>query len=205
MKGSDPLGKREIEAYLNELSSEAPTPGGGSASAIVAAIAASLGLMVAAVGNKGQDDPRLSAIADRLADLRTSFLRLATEDEEAFRGVLASYRLPEEDPKRDELIEQALKDAADVPLRLAGGCIDLLDRLIELVPLSSRQIASDIGAASHLARGALDAALFSVTANIAYMHDQKVITETVNERDRLASLGGRLVERISSLVAERIG
>jgi len=205
LKDPDCLKGKTIEAYLDELASAAPTPGGGSAAALVAALAASLGLMVVAVGGKRGDEPRLSEIATHLRDLRASFLQLASEDEEAFRGVLASYRLPKDDLKREGLIEISLQEAAAVPIRLAEGCIALLDRLIELAPLSPRQIASDVGAACHLARGAIDSALLNVIANIAYMHDNAAIAKLKEQRSRLSSLSAEMAERAVSLVIDRIG
>jgi len=205
LSGSDPLSERTITAYLDRLSSADPAPGGGSAAALTAALAASLGLMVVAVGRERGDDRRLSEIAERLRDLRASFLKLACEDEEAFGNVLASYRLPKGDPNREGLIEHALQEAARVPIRLAEGCIDLLHRLVELAPLSPRQIASDVGAASHLARAAISSALLNVNANIAYMHDEAAIAELEDERARLANLGIELAERAASIVIERIG
>ena len=205
MKGSDCLGAKTIDAYLDELSSAEPAPGGGSAASLVASLAASLGLMVVAVGRKREDDPILTEIGERLHELRTSFLRIACEDEEAFRRVLAAYRLPPDDPERQGRIENALREAAVVPLRMAEKLLDLLRWLIELAPLAPRQIASDVGVASHLARAALDSALLTVTANIAYMRDPEAITKTANERDRLAGLGSTLAERAASIVSKRIG
>jgi len=205
LKGSDCFGAKTINAYLDELSSAEPTPGGGSAASLVASLAASLGLMVVAVGRKRGDNPALTEIGEQLHKLRASFLRIACEDEEVFRRVLDAYRLPTSDPKRQERVESALQEAAGVPLRMTEKGLDLLRSLIELAPLAPRQIASDVGAACHLARAAIDSALLNVTVNIAYMHDKEAITKTANERDRIAKLGAGLAERASSLVSKRIG
>ena len=88
----------EFIAYLEKLSSKAPVPGGGGASAIGGAIGNGLGQMVAnlTIGKKkyAQWEPEIIRLLDRMGELQARFMELAEEDERVFAPLAAAYRLP---------------------------------------------------------------------------------------------------------------
>ncbi len=198
------LGKLTIEEFLSSLSSGAPTPGGGSVAALSGALAAALGCMVCAIAGRKKEDRELSALSDRLLSLREGLLALAGEDAEAFSRVMTAYRRMKDDPGREEAIERALAGAAEVPLRVAAACVELLALLDELVPRATTQSASDVGVAAHLADAAAESALLNVTINLAYMKDRSTKEALMKRRDELRAKGRALAERAVEAVELRL-
>jgi formiminotetrahydrofolate cyclodeaminase len=193
-----------VGAFLEEVSSASPTPGGGSVAALAGALACGLGLMVCAIGSKKEGTAALAELDGRLRPLRERFLDLVVEDAAAFDSVMRALRLPKEDVARPEAIESALKGAAEVPLETAGRSVELLDRLVALAPLGTRQSTSDVGVAAILGKAALDAALLNVDINLAYLKDGRSSAEYTARRADLAEKGVRLAEEVLAVVRARI-
>ena len=87
--------KQPIEEFIKELSSKAPVPGGGGASALAGALGNSLGQMVAnlTIGKKryAQVEEEVLNLLSRMEEIQEHFLRLADEDAKVFAPLAASY------------------------------------------------------------------------------------------------------------------
>lgn len=87
-----------IETFLEQLGSEAPTPGGGAAAALTSALGAALILMVTnntiAKGKCGDYEELNTESRDKAAELRRRLTDCIEKDAEAYAGVAAGYRLP---------------------------------------------------------------------------------------------------------------
>jgi len=165
-------GLQELAALLQDISSSAPTPGGGSVAAIVGALAASLGAMAASIRASKTSDNRIQSLAKRFFDHQAAFLRLSADDEAAFEEVMAAFQLSNSDEAKSSTRERALLRAAEVPLALAARCCDLLDDLAQMVSLATTHSVSDVGAAAHLARAAAESTLLNVEINAHMMQDE---------------------------------
>ena len=164
------------EAFLAALASDAPTPGGGGASALVGALAAALDGMVCALA---EGKPRYDAArevfdrtAARCTELRRELLALVDEDARAFAPLRRAYAIPKDDPTRPEVMEAALHTAAEPPIRMLRACaqgIALTDELTRLEPLPA---ATDAGCAAALFAAALDAAALNLRVNTKSMSDR---------------------------------
>jgi len=116
-------------AFIADLASASPAPGGGSASALSGSMGAALLEMAVRITlkiNVGDGDiPLLQA----LTPLKDQCFRLIEEDAAAFRKVMDAYGLPKtnDDEKRERsaAIQEALKTATRVPLRTAGLCQEI--------------------------------------------------------------------------------
>jgi methenyltetrahydrofolate cyclohydrolase len=111
--------QRPLEAFLNDLASGAPTPGGGSAAAVIGAMGAALLSMVCnvTIGKKGQEavEADMKAVRDESERLRARLTAMVADDIAAFDGLMAAYRLPkaseEEKSRRAEAIQSNLRAA----------------------------------------------------------------------------------------------
>src|SRR6266404_1951603 len=87
-----------VETFLDDLASAAPTPGGGSAAAIMGAMGAALVSMVCNVtlGKKGQEQAaaEMQAVHAESERLRARLTAMVDEDIAAFDGLMAAYKLP---------------------------------------------------------------------------------------------------------------
>src|ERR1051325_4440238 len=121
-----PLVKMDVRHFCNETLSDSPAPGGGSAAALMGALGASLGGMVAnlSAGKRGWDDKleSFSNWAVKAQQLKDELLSLVDEDTAAFNKVMDALALPkassEEKAARSATIEQTTKYAAEIPLKV---------------------------------------------------------------------------------------
>ena len=163
-----------IEEFQDALSSDNPTPGGGTASAIALGHAASLVAMVAnlTIGNeKWSEGWEVSDSAIILANtVIKDSAKLATEDSDAFEDVMNSFKLPKnnDDEKniRREAIRNSILKAAEIPYRTALLALDLLKVMVPLSRYGNQNAISDIGVAALLATAGCKGALFNVEINL---------------------------------------
>lgn len=158
-----------IAAFLHDLAAPMPTPGGGGASAVIAATAASLGSMVLSYAiNK----PRYAEHADlhasaraHLASAASAFLALADADATAYAALNAAFALPKSDPIRSSAIAASARSAIEIPLAAAQRAAALAEQLASLRSTTSPQLASDLTIAAITAEAACRAFHQLVLAN----------------------------------------
>ena len=114
------LADRSLGQLLDQVAAKTPSPGGGSSSGMVCALAAGLVQMTAAFArSRAEDDQRPAEVHARAEQLRAQALSLAERDLGAYGAVLDALRLPEDLPGRAEQVDAALSDATDTPLAIA--------------------------------------------------------------------------------------
>lgn len=180
----------KIADFLERLAAATPTPGGGSAAALTASIAASLVAMVAALTLHSQKKKRenqdleltaqMQAISEEARQLRDRLVALTDADAAAFERVLAAYKLPKgseaEKHQREREIQMALQRATEVPYEVALGARRVLE-LAEVVALKGlTSAASDVRAGVYLAEAALQAALLNVEVNLQSIQDEGFVS-----------------------------
>lgn len=167
---------RELTA---RLASRAAVPGGGSASALVGALGASLVEMVCAltVGHAQytEVDPVARQVAAAAGDLRLALLGAADDDAAAYQAVADARRLPkdtdEERAARSTAIREATVGATEVPLRICRLASTVLDLAATIAPIGNRNAVSDAGVAALLGAAAVRGAAYNVTINVPYLPD----------------------------------
>jgi formiminotetrahydrofolate cyclodeaminase len=205
--------QNSLQSFLDELASSAPTPGGGSAAAIMGAMGAALVSMVCNVtlGKKGQEAvaPELKAVRDESEQMRARLTAMVAEDIAAFDGLMAAYRLPkasdEEKSRRAEAIQFNLRAATETPLACARACA-------EVVALSRRAgekgyagVISDAGVGVLAANSALRSAALNVYINAPALKDRAYALAATAEIEKLLDQCSRESESIFALVRGRLG
>lgn len=198
-----------IGAFLEELSSDTPAPGGGSVAALSGALAASLVSMVCnlTIGKEkfSKGEQELKIVLEKAIELREELTRAVEEDIEAYQQVIACYRLPkgtaEEKAARKEQIQAALKHANEVPYQIADACYRILELNRRLPQLGNPNAISDVAVSVHLAEAALQSALYNVAINCSLIADKGYATEYRSRRVDLAARAISLQREIAGKVA----
>ena len=208
-----PFSKQTIGTFLEQLSSKAPVPGGGGASALVGALAASLGGMVAAltVGKPkyAACEEEMQAALAKAERVKNRFLALMDEDAEAFAPLAAAYRLPkdteQERQTRASVMEAALRSAVEPPLKIMETCGEAFQFIALCAEKGSAVAVSDAGVAASLCRAALEGASLNVFINTQPMQEREY-AERLNFRARhmLAEYGAE-ADELYKKVAARLG
>jgi glutamate formiminotransferase / formiminotetrahydrofolate cyclodeaminase len=164
-----------VEPFIEQLAAPTATPGGGSASAASAAMAAGLANMVASMsrGKKAyvQYEKELSEAIARLGQLREELKAAIDADAESFNLVMKAYKQAKEAPDADSIIDGALKQATSVPLSVAEKAREVADIAQKLGPITNLNMKSDLTTAKALAGAASEGALANVEINLESLKD----------------------------------
>jgi len=201
-----------ITAYLDDLASNKPAPGGGSAAALAGALGAALGSMVAnfTVGKEkfAAVEDQARAALRKCEALRGVLVSLVQADVEAYGKYSAATSLPrsteEEKARRAEVIQQALQEAAAVPMEICRKCHEILEVSRQLLEIGNPNLVSDVGCAAELAYAALRAALLNVEVNHAFLKDETYISAQKAQLDPLLSSAEKLRDHIWQETRKRI-
>ena len=186
--------------FLSELSSNAPVPGGGGASAAVGAFAAALGMMVTnlTIGKKKYADyeEEVKAVRDRLEGLRDQLIDLVDGDAVAFEPLSKAYSIPKDDPERDTIMENALYEASVVPMSIMETALAAAKELEVLVEKGSKLAVSDVGVGILFAQAAIEGASLNVYINTKSMKDRERAAALDAKADAIIAEGAALKARI---------
>ncbi|MBI4051920.1 MAG: glutamate formimidoyltransferase [Elusimicrobia bacterium] len=164
---------RRMIAALAETTA---TPGGGSGAAIAGAMGCALGRMALGISLQSKKTeeykkPALQAALNELQDLGQQIEACMSEDAAAFDAFMEVLKLPKENPDRPLKIQQALKHAAEVPLKTAQLSLKAFRRLNQSESLAMGTVGSDMKCAMHLAHGAIRCAIENVKINLDSIKD----------------------------------
>ena len=167
---------KSLSEFAGELASAAPTPGGGGASALVGALGAALGGMVGAltIGKPkyAAVEAEVKALTARAERLRAALLACVEEDAEAFAPLAKAYAIPKDDPSRDETMEECLRAAAAVPLKIFDLCCEAIELQEELAGKGTRLAVSDAATGVVFCWSAMYGAAVNVKVNTRLMRDR---------------------------------
>lgn len=206
------FGAERIDAFLEALASEAPTPGGGAVAGLAGAMGAALIEMVAhlTLGRAGYEEvaERMGAILAEAGAARGAFLELAERDAAAFEGVMAALRMPKgteaERAARTEAIRRAYEAAAAVPLEIAERAVGLMELSHEATAKGNRHAASDGLSAAVMLRAAGACAFANVEINAAALKDPAAAERLRAQVATLRAEAEALLDATERAFAERL-
>jgi formiminotetrahydrofolate cyclodeaminase len=177
------LTQMTITDFLKELGSNSPAPGGGSIAALAGSLGGALITMVCrlTVGNTKYTEVQaeMETILAEAEYLVASLTQAVDADTEAFNKVMVAYKLPkatdEEKTLRSHAIQQAMQQAADLPLSVAESCLRVLNMAQRVLVIGNANAASDAAVAGLMAHAGLRGALYNVKINLASIKDENFI------------------------------
>jgi formiminotetrahydrofolate cyclodeaminase len=204
--------KKTLEAFLDELASSSPAPGGGSVAALAGALGAALTSMVCnlTIGKKkyaGVED-EMKKILAQVEDLRAKFTALVDKDTQAFNKVMEALSLPKEtEPQkalRSVAITEATKEATLVPLEVMRHCVEALALAQQAAASGNVNSVSDAGVSSVMLRAAAEGAALNVRINLKNLHDAEFVGWKQEELESLRSTCRMMTEEVRSIVEEKL-
>lgn len=182
-----------VRDILAAFASSDPTPGGGSASALAAAIGVSLLSMVASLPKTRTGSPDDRAALDEasaaLTSLREQLASAVDADTAAYDRVVAAYKraksTDEEKAARKAAIQSALRAATDVPLQVVRLCGDAMHHASTVASHGHRAAASDVGVAIALLRAGIQGARLNVDINLGSVDDEAYRDHAARELEAL--------------------
>ena len=185
--------KKNIELtaseFSDEVTRESPAPGGGSVSAYVGSLGASLGAMVANLSSnkRGWENQveMFSHIADQINVIRNELLLLVDEDSNAFNMIMLAFKLPNNSEKEKKIRLKSINEstiyAAKVPLKVMEKSYECYDLILKLAKEGNQNSISDAGVACLCVYTAIYGAYLNVKINLKDLPNDKSIIERAND------------------------
>ncbi|MCM8711291.1 cyclodeaminase/cyclohydrolase family protein [Clostridium sp. SYSU_GA19001] len=210
------LQNKSIKTFMEELASSSPTPGGGGAAALTAALASALGSMVfnLTVGKKVYDDYNDELKTEILSSLETlnsytdEFINLMEKDAEAFGEFMSAFKLPknteEEKNHRQKKIDEGYIKALEVPLNLAEKAFAIYKSIEFSAKYGNKNVISDSGVAALLLQASLESAVLNVKINLSGIKDEKYKKNLQERCKYLIEEGIKLRDNIMKIVESKL-
>ena len=151
-----------LEDFIEELGSNSPAPGGGSAAALSASLAGALVEMVfhLTIGKKEYTElekpiqDRIQAAFLQVKNQKNELLELMEKDTEAFLSLMEAYKMPrntkEEIEERKARIEKGNQTAIDIPMEVAEKAYELYEHILLAAEFGNKNAISDTGVSASL-------------------------------------------------------
>ena len=202
----------KCDEFVEVLASKAPVPGGGGASALVAAVGTALGNMVGSltVGKKKYADveEEMYALKEKATSLQADFLRLIDRDAEVFEPLSKAYGMPreteEEKAEKARVMAIVLKDACSVPMEIMEKCCEAIDLIVEFAAKGSALAISDAGVCVAFCKAALLGASLNVFINTKSMADKEYAAELNAKADAMIEKYTKIADDVFASVNGRL-
>ncbi|MEG1498024.1 MAG: glutamate formimidoyltransferase [Bacteroidales bacterium] len=193
--------------FAEETASESPAPGGGSISAYMGSLAASLATMVANLSSHkaGWDErwEEFSIWAEKGQQIKEELLHLVDEDTDAFNKIMDAFGLPKgsEDEKvaRTKAIQDATKYAIEVPFRTMQKSFESFEVIKAMIEIGNPNSVTDAGVGALCARSAVIGAHLNVKINAAGLKDRDFVNKVLSQAEEIET---KAVEMERSLLAQ---
>ncbi|MCK4461652.1 MAG: cyclodeaminase/cyclohydrolase family protein, partial [candidate division Zixibacteria bacterium] len=195
------------ESFADEVASSSPAPGGGSVAASAGALGAALASMVCrlSIGKKQFDKVKdeLTQVRDRGDELRAELTRLVETDKEAFNKVMDAFKLPA-GQERDDAVEFANKEAANVPLEVMKKSLETLKLARVVAEKGNQNSITDSGVAGLMAIASVHGAGYNVRINLTSINDQAFVTKLNGEVAVITKEAEDLASQIRKMVESKL-
>jgi glutamate formiminotransferase / formiminotetrahydrofolate cyclodeaminase len=207
------LAKMNLREFCNETLSDSPAPGGGSVAALMGALGASLGGMVAnlSAGKRGWDN-KLEYFSDwavKAQQLKDQLLSLVDADTAAFNKVMDAFALPKESAEekavRSKAIQEATKYAAEVPLKVMETAYKSYELLSEMANKGNPASISDVGVGALATRACTEGAALNVRINLGQLKDEKFKAALLEKVRKTSADSERKFKEINQIVESKLG
>ena len=182
-----------IDEFISELSSDAPSPGGGSTAALVAALSSSLNSMVYSltIGKKvfeklgDNEKNKMIKLQEETKEFTKKVQNFMEQDRDDFLRLMYIYKLPKDNEEdiimRKEKIEENTMKAMETPLSLAEECIKFYDNIEFAIKYGNKNLISDAGVATVLLHSAIESSIINVKVNLNFLREEEICVEIENK------------------------
>ena len=207
------LAALSLKQFAEETASESPAPGGGSISAYVGALGAALGTMVANLSahKRGWENrwEEFSDYAEKGKSFHTALLKSVDEDTQAFNMIMKAFEMPktteQEISARKNSIQEATKNAIEVPLKVMQLAHDSMEILKAMAETGNPNSVSDAGVGALCARTAVEGAFLNVKINAAALKDEAFLKIALERANDLLLSAKNAEAEILKIVYQKIG
>jgi len=204
---------KTVSGFVEELASNSPAPGGGSAAALAGSLGAALSIMVC---NFTEGKPKFSSVQEEISEIKQKGLALKNDlmdyidgDTDSFVEVMKAYKLPKETDAektlRSEKIQEATIQATLLPLKVAESCIEVLKLSLRVLTIGNPNTACDAAVSGVTAYAGFQGAIFNVKINLSSIKDETFLKSIKGKIVSLQEDADKLNQLILAKAKEVVG
>ncbi|MCH8012275.1 MAG: glutamate formimidoyltransferase [Candidatus Marinimicrobia bacterium] len=211
MEGNS-LASMSLNNFIDEVSTDSPAPGGGSVAAMIGSLGSALISMVASLthSKKGMETYKseMEEIGVKSQELKNRLATLVDEDTRAFDAVMSVFRMKkktgEEKLVRNKAIQEATKNATQVPLEVCELCLETLELAKVVATRGNPNSVSDAGVAAEASLAGLRGAALNVLINLQGIEDKSFCDKMTHHVKDLKSSATELRDEMAEIVEKVI-
>ncbi|MBF0241967.1 MAG: glutamate formimidoyltransferase [Desulfamplus sp.] len=194
---NEPLVSMSVRAFIEEIAARSTAPGGGSASAAMAAMGVGLGSMVAKITNGVRKfesvQPYMQKHIPLLHELTRKLIPMIDADTSAFNEYMEGLRMPKGtgvgDPvtqARNAKMQSGLRTAINIPLTTMRLGDSAWEALCEIAPHINPASKSDLEIGARALETGIWGAFRNVSINMQDIEDDNFRKEILKEAENIA-------------------
>jgi formiminotetrahydrofolate cyclodeaminase len=199
---------KSLASFLSDVASEKPTPGGGAVSALVGNLGTSLLIMVCnlTIGKKAYAayEEKMKELKNTLDIYAQRFYNLIQLDCDAFDRVMSAFKLPKEDKERENKIQEALRNAINVPMEIMEKSLAVLKLSSFIVEFGNKNAISDCGVGVNLLYSAIKSAHYNVLINLLSLKDEEEKRSLKEKSEKILKEGEKLLKELEEKIFQRL-
>lgn len=206
-----PLVLLPLRQFIYSLGSRSSAPGGGSASAAIAAMGVALATMVGwlTYGSKKFEslDSQMRCLIPPLRQAMLDFIPMIDADTNAFSGFMEAKKLPKTTPEEEEIREKALqeglRDAVQVPLQVIRTATKVWKPMLELAEVGNVNSKSDLQVGARILETAVWGAFYNVEINLKDISDEAFNKQVFEEAQSSLEIAQEKCREILNVLEKR--
>jgi methenyltetrahydrofolate cyclohydrolase len=196
-----------IHDFLQAAAARQPIPGGGSVTALVGALAASMGEMVLnySIGKKNlaPHESELRSALSEFTRARVILLRLMQEDQAAYEAIAALRKLPPDSPQRQSQYAEMLNACIRVPEAVAATALAVLELCDRLADKVNVHLLSDLAVCAELSMATIRCGACNVRVNLPDLTDPAERKRFRQEAEGMVTRGAQVIRRLIPAIWQR--
>jgi len=207
----EPLASMSVRSFVELVGARTSAPGGGSASALIAAVGAALGAMVGwmTYGRRKfeKEDATMRRLIPPLHHAMADLLPMIDRDTRAFDSYMEAMGMPkdtkEEKAARHRAMQEGLKTAVQVPLEVMRIADRAWDAMLKMAAHGNVASRSDLEVGAKALETGIWGASRNVAINLPGIEDEAYRKTAADESDALASRAAQKRDEVLAAFATR--
>jgi glutamate formiminotransferase/formiminotetrahydrofolate cyclodeaminase len=210
-KSDEPLASMNVRDFVGLVGARTSAPGGGSVSALMAALGAGLGAMMGwmSYGNKKFEhlDSKMRKNIPPLNDAMLKLIPMIDADTNAFNDYMTAMKMPKgtdsEKKLREEKMQDGLKKAIDVPLsvmRISDSCWQWMFEMANDGNIAS---SSDLAIGAKALETGIWGAFKNVEINLPQITDEKYKAKVLKEANEILDRAKKGLKKVEEILEGR--
>jgi glutamate formiminotransferase/formiminotetrahydrofolate cyclodeaminase len=209
---NEPLASLSVRGFIEEVAARSSAPGGGSASAMMAAVGCALGAMVAqltyGVRKFEQVEPQMRQALPVLDDFSQQLIPMIDADTSAFNEYMLALKLPKNTPEEKSIrraaMQAGLKTAVTVPLTTMRLGDSAWDALAIVARYGNPASASDVQVGARALETGIWGAWQNVLINLRSIDDQEYTEAMRLEANSIATKAAGRCGDVLAIIDQRV-